>query len=60
MAKKSATKKGKRKPSAYIKFVQAGMKKRGNKPVTEMMKVIGADWRKLSDEEKKVWQKKAK
>jgi hypothetical protein len=52
--KKSATK-AKRKPSAYNNFVKNKMKNRGNKAVTVMMKSIGAEWRKLSDAEKKKW-----
>ena len=62
MAKKSATKttKAKRKPGAYALFVKDKMKNRGDKPVTEMMKKIGAEWKKLSEEEKNKWHNKAK
>jgi hypothetical protein len=52
---KKSTTKAKRKPSAYNNFVKDKMKNRGNKAVTVMMKSIGAEWRKLSDAEKKKW-----
>ncbi len=62
MAKKSAEKKtkAKRKPSAYALFFKDKMKNRGNTPVNEMMKKVGADWKKISAEEKKKWENMAK
>jgi len=55
---KSKTK-TKRKPGAYALFVKDKMKNRGNKPVTEMMKKIGEEWKKLEEPEKKKWKNMA-
>lgn len=48
-----------RQPSPYILFVKDKMKNRGNKPVTEMMKKIGEEWKKLEEPEKKKWKNMA-
>ncbi len=62
MTKKSATNttKAKRKPGAYALFFKDKMKNRGNTPVTDMMGKIGAEWKKLSAEERKKWENMAK
>lgn len=52
--------KPKRAPTIYALFVKEKMKNRGNTPVTEMMKKIGADWRSLSEEGKKKFKEKVK
>lgn len=50
--KKSSGKK--RKPSAYNNFVKKFMAKhKGEKEITKLMKDAAAEWRKLSDAEKK-------
>ena len=56
---KSPKTKTKRKPGAYSLFVKDKMKNRGNKPVTEMMKKIGEEWKKLEEPEKKKWKNMA-
>lgn len=48
-----------RQPSPYILFVKDKMKNRGNKPVAEMMKKIGEEWKKLEEPEKKKWKNMA-
>jgi len=52
--------KPKRDPTIYALFVKEKMKNRGNTPVTEMMKKIGADWRSLSEKDKKKFKEKVK
>jgi hypothetical protein len=54
--KRKSAKKGKRKPSAYNNFVKKYMHKhmKGEKgEVTKLMKKAAAEWRSLSDAEKK-------